>query len=98
MSQKWLFYATAHQLQDVSTAWAMFCLQTKTPMLARDDKPGAQGVDVTAPCDRRNFRSLTISFKSDVALKHVFTKYQSRKNHRERGSARPARRKKVTRR
>ena len=31
MSPKWLFYATAHQLQNVSTAWAVSCLQTKTP-------------------------------------------------------------------
>ena len=55
----------------------------KPPMLARDDKPGAQGVDVTAPCDRQKFSKfddfLKISFKNDVALKHVFTKYQSRK-------------------
>ena len=38
---------------------------------------------VTAPCDRQKISKfdnfLKISFKSDVALKHVFTKYQSRK-------------------
>ena len=48
-------------------------------MLARDDKPGAQGVDVTASCDQQNFRSfdnfLKNSFKSDVALNHDFTRY-----------------------
>ena len=52
-------------------------------MLAREDKPGAQGVDVTAPCDQQNFRNfdnfLKHSFKSDVALKHEFTKYQPAK-------------------
>ena len=67
-------------------------------MPARDDKPGAQGVDVTAPCDQPSFRSfdncLKNSFKSDVALKHEFTRYQSRENHKETAQADPARRKK----
>ena len=70
----------------------------ESTMLARDDKPGAQGVDVTAPCDQQNFRSsdnfLKNSFKSDVALKQEFTRYQSRKYHKETTQADPARRKK----
>ena len=48
-------------------------------MLARDDKPGARGVDVTASRDQQKFRSfdnfLKRSIKSDVALKHDFTRY-----------------------
>ena len=54
--------------------------------------------DVTAPCDQQIFRSfdnfLKNSSKSDVALQHEFTRYQSRKNYKETAQADPAGRKK----
>ena len=49
-------------------------------MLAMDDKPETQGVDVTASCDQQRFfrisrKLLKNSFRDDVALKHDFTGY-----------------------
>ena len=82
-SSNWLSYATPRQLQDVSTAWAVFCLQMRTP----DACQGRQAKSPRSGCNG-TLRSTKFSkfddfpknsFKSDVALKHEFTRYQSRK-------------------
>ena len=56
------------------------------------DEPEAWGVNVTSPCDQRKFwKILKNSFKSDVALEHGSTKYLPAKIIGRRQKQRPAR-------
>ena len=81
----WLFYATARQLQDVSTAWAVSCLQMRTPDACQGRQAKSPGSGCNGTLRLTKFWKfddfLKKLFKSDVDLssQHEFTKYQSRK-------------------
>ena len=71
-------------------------LSAKTPtMLARNDKPGARGVDVTAACDQKRFSKFSRfaeKFRDDVALEHGFYSNYLPREALKAGRADPAKR------